>query len=166
MVYEMKLSSTGRRVEADRLGAAEQLGHGLASLVAVVLGQLVDVHADEAVGEPLVETAPELHRVLHRLLAVVEPGADRFAQHLRQVVQHLLAEIAPRDVDAERQRQARLEQPPLAEVDRLLEAERRVRQLSLVDQQARVCAPLEHLVEDLVEREGRGNGTRRGTAAT
>ena len=37
----------------------------------------------------------------------------------------VVAEVAADDVDAERQRQARLEQPPLAEVEALLEARRR-----------------------------------------
>src|SRR5512133_3263691 len=83
----------GMSVEADRLGAPEQLLDSLATLVAVVLGQLVDVHADEPVGEPLVEAAPEAHCVPHRLLTVVETGADRLAQDLRQVVQRLFAEV-------------------------------------------------------------------------
>src|ERR1051326_6410636 len=108
-------------VEPRRRRAAEQLLDRLAPLVAVVLGQLVDVHADETVGEPLVETAAALHRVAHGLLAVVEPGADRLAEHLRKLVEFLLPEVPACDVDAERQRQSRLEQPPFAEVARLLQ---------------------------------------------
>ena len=34
-------------------------------------------------------------------------------------MEHVVAEVAARDVDPERKRQARLEQPPLAEVDTL-----------------------------------------------
>ena len=64
---------------------------------------------------------------------------------------HALAEIAPGDVDAERQRQARLEQPPLAEIEHLVEAGLPVRQLALVDHEPGVGAAGRDLVEDLVE---------------
>jgi hypothetical protein len=106
---------------SERLGALQQLAHGLPALVAVVARQLVDVHADEAVGELGVEPAAELERVLHRLVAVVEPGLDRVAEHVGELEQVLGAEVAPRDVRAQRQRQPGLEQPPLAQVDDLLQ---------------------------------------------
>src|SRR6187401_2194883 len=108
-------------VKAHRLRACEQLTNRRAPLVAVVLGELVHVHPDEAIGETFVDPATELHRVLHPLLAIREPRTDRLAQDLRQVVQLLLAEVAPGDVDPERQRQTRLGEPPLAEIDRLCE---------------------------------------------
>ena len=41
----------GRLEGADRLASAKQLPDGLAALLAVVLGELVHVHADEAVAE-------------------------------------------------------------------------------------------------------------------
>src|SRR5262245_43130150 len=55
---------------ADRLAAAHQLADGLATFLAVVLGQLVHVHPDEAVAELGVEAPAELERVLHGLAAV------------------------------------------------------------------------------------------------
>jgi hypothetical protein len=51
-------------------------------------------------------------------------------------VQHVVPEVAARDVDPERKRQARLEQPPLAEVDDVVEPVRLVRELAFVDQEA------------------------------
>ncbi len=51
------------------LAAAEKLRNRLAALVAVILRQLVDVHADELVGETDVEPAAVLERILERLVA-------------------------------------------------------------------------------------------------
>ena len=62
-------------------------------------------------------------------------------------------DVAARDVDAERQRQARLEQPPLAEVEHLVQADIGERELALVDQEAIVGAPGRDLVGDLLERQ-------------
>ena len=62
-------------------------------------------------------------------------------------------DVAARDVDAERQRQARLEQPPLTEVEHLVQADVGERELALVDQEAVVGAPGGDLVGDLLERQ-------------
>ena len=67
-------------------------------------------------------------------------------------MQPLVAEVAPRHVDAERERQAGLEQPPLAEVDRLGEPLGPRTSAALVDEQPGVRAPGLHLVDDPVER--------------
>src|SRR6476659_6929359 len=96
-----ELDLDGVVVGAEALGALQQLPHGLPALVAVVARQLVDVHTDEAVGELGVQPAAELHRVLHRLFAVVEAGLDRLAQHLRKLEQILCPEVTPSDVRAE-----------------------------------------------------------------
>src|SRR5436190_5496623 len=141
------------RKRSERLAAPQKLGNGLPPLLAVVAREVVHVHADEAVGEGGVEAAAEPKRVLHRLRPVREPGFDRLLQYLREIVERLRPEIAPRHVDSERQRQARLEQPPLAEVDDLAQPFRLVRELAFVNQQPRVGAPGLHLVEDLVERD-------------
>ena len=61
-------------------------------------------------------------------------------------------DVAPRDVDAERQRQAGLEQPPLAEIEHLDEPFVFVGQLTLVDQEPRRGAP------DLTSSRMRSNG--------
>src|SRR4051794_6048961 len=147
-----ELDPNGLLVGAERLGAGKKLPHRLAALVAVVAGQLVHVHADEAVGQLGVEPAAVLERVLHRLLAVVEPGLDRLAQDVGELEQRVGPKVPPGDVRAERQRQPGLEQPPFAQVDDLLQALVLIGQLSLVDQQARVGAARHDLVDDLVER--------------
>ena len=81
---------------------------------------------------------------------MLEGGVDRRAQHIGQQVETW--HVAPHDVDSERQRHAALVEPPLAEVERLLEPRGRVRELSLVDQEPGVRASGAHLVEDPVER--------------
>ena len=121
-----------RRVPGDALGATPEPERRSSSStarppdVAVVAGQLVDVHRDEAVGRLAVDPAPEPLGVLERLVAVVEPDADRLAEHRRDVAEPL-AEVPPRGVHAERQRQAGLLLPPDAEVEHLVQARRRRR---------------------------------------
>ena len=73
------------------------------------------------------------------------------ASTLGQIVEAI--DVAARDVDAERQRQPRLEQPPLAEVEHLVQADVGERQLALVDQQAVVGPAGRNLVRDLLERK-------------
>ena len=68
-------------------------------------------------------------------------------------MQPLPAQIATGDVGPERQREAGLEQPPLAEVDHLLQALGLVGELTLVDQQPGVGLARLDRVEDLVERD-------------
>src|SRR5438094_6677311 len=82
-----ELDPNGLLVGAELLRSAQQLAHRLPAFLAVVAGELVHVHADEAVRELRVEPAPVLERVLHRLVAVVEPGLDRTAQDVRDVEQ-------------------------------------------------------------------------------
>src|SRR5829696_6342439 len=81
--------------------AAQQLVHREPPLAPVVARELVDVHRNEPVGSLAVDPAPEPQRVLHRLVAVVESGADRLAEHRGHVLE-ASAEVPPRDVDAER----------------------------------------------------------------
>src|SRR5438874_995295 len=147
-----ELDLDGLLVGAELLRPAQQLAHRLPAFLAVVAGELVHVHGDEAIGELGVQAAAELERVLHRLVAVVEPGLDRLAQNVRDVEQRARPEVATRDVRAERQRQPGVQQPPLAEVDDLLEPRIGVGQLALVDQQPRVGPAGDDLVHDPVER--------------
>src|SRR5439155_18568526 len=146
-----ELDPNGLLVGAELLRPAQQLAHRLAAFLAVVAGELVHVHADEAVGELRVQATPVLERMLHRLLAVVEPGLDRLAQDIRDVEQRARPKVATRDVRTERQRQPGVQQPPLAEVDDLLEPRIGIGQLALVDQQPRIGAAGDDLVDDLVE---------------
>src|SRR5215210_3214263 len=92
-------------VHAEPLGAPEQLPDRLPALVAIVARELVDVHADEAVAELRVETAAELKRVGHRLVAVLEARLYRLAEDHGQVLESLVADVAAGDVHPERQRE-------------------------------------------------------------
>ncbi len=87
--YRTQSISTGSWKCADRLAAAQELGHGLAALVAVVLCQFVHVHGDETVGDSGVDPPAELERVLEGLRTVVEPAADRLAKHLGDIAEHV-----------------------------------------------------------------------------
>ena len=58
----------------------KQLADGFAAVFTVVQGAVVDVHADELVGERGVEVASKLHGVGERLVAVVEGVLDAVAQ--------------------------------------------------------------------------------------
>src|SRR5215217_1839773 len=131
-----KIDADGLFERTDLLAAPEELADGLAALIAVVLREAIHVHADEAVGQATVEPASVLKGIGERLLARLQAGRDRRAKHLGEVVQHVVAEIAARDVDSERKRQSGLQKPPLAEVDHVVEPVRLVRQLALVDEKA------------------------------
>ena len=86
-------------------------------------------------------------------LAIVEPGARSTPRASRDSSCSVsVAEVAARDVDPERERQPGLEEPPLAEVDDLVQAVRPVGQLALVDEQPGLGAARRDLVDDLVER--------------
>ena len=69
-----------------------------------------------------------------------------------KVVQALV-EIPAGDVHPERQRQTGLEQPPLAQVEHLVQSVLLVGELALVDHETGVGAPRRDLVEDPVERQ-------------
>src|SRR4249920_2509267 len=146
-----ELDADGPVEGAGLLAASKKLRDRQASLFPVVLRELVDVHAHEAVGELGREPAPETEGVLERLGAVLEPGSDRLPQDLGELEQRLLPEVATSDVDPERKRKTGLEEPPLAEVDDALEPAANVRQLALVNEEARLGAAVLDLLHDLVE---------------
>src|SRR5439155_1236940 len=98
-----------------RLGE-EPLDRG-AALAAERQRELVDVHQDEPPARLLVDPPPIAHRILERLVLVRLGPGDRVAQPLRELPVHIVAQVAPHDVDAERERQAGLARPHLAEVE-------------------------------------------------
>src|SRR5579864_3350314 len=130
----------------------EELAHGLTTFIAIVERELVHVHRDEAVATSVVEAPSEAERVVERIAAVVERGIDRRAQDLRDRPHRIRAEIAADGVHAEWERQPGLEQPPLAEVEALLEPGIGIRELTFVDQETDARAAGHDLVQDLVER--------------
>src|SRR4029434_666307 len=103
-----ELDPDGLRERADLFTAAQELANRAPPFFAVVLGELVHVHADEAVGQLVVEAATELAGGLGRWLTVVEARADRLGEHVGELAQRVWPEIAPSHVRAERQRQPRV----------------------------------------------------------
>src|SRR5581483_2513552 len=133
--------ASGDELHVDvRAGAREELTDRLPALVAEVAREVVHVHADELVAALGVHAATEAERIVDRL---AEDGGD--------LSQGRVAEVAARRVDAERQRQPGLEQPPLPEVEALLEVLVAEGELSLVDEQTRLGATGGDLRQDLVE---------------
>ena len=108
--------------DAALVAHGEYLADSFAAIVAVVQGALVDVHADEAVGEVGIEVAGELHGIFQRGLAVVHGMLNAGAQSVGGDALHLSAERAADSVASKRQRQAGLLMPPYAKVEDLLQA--------------------------------------------
>src|SRR5207244_12779729 len=114
--------------------------------------EIVHGHGDEAIRDRRVDAATELEGVLESLGPIVETTLDRLAEHLGHVVKNTVAEIPASDHDAERKRQARLEQPPLTEIENLHQAVALERELALVDEETGLGAPRRNLLADLLER--------------
>ena len=87
-----ELDVHGVRDDARLDAALEEELHRLAPARAVVERPVVHVHADEAVGEVQVEPAPELKRVCHGLIAMLQAQVDRLPQQLAQPLRDALAE--------------------------------------------------------------------------
>ena len=62
-----------------------------------------------------------------------------------------LRNIFTQDIAAQRQRQTGFAFPPLAKIDNLLKTRMRIGQLSFVNDQTRIGAPVFHGVENLIE---------------
>ena len=78
--------------DAALITHGEDLADGFAAVIAIVQCALVDVHADEAVGEIGIEVARELHGVLECGFAVVHGMLDAGAQSVSGDALHLGAE--------------------------------------------------------------------------
>src|SRR5216683_3114518 len=81
----------------------EELFDGDSAVLSVVERTLVDVHADEAVGEGGVEIAGELHGVGESFVAVIERVLDAVTQRIGGGQQRLRAERAADGVASERE---------------------------------------------------------------
>src|SRR6266516_3975009 len=127
------------REQARALSPPQQLGHGATPLGTVVDGVRVHVHPDEPVGARVIESAAESLRVRERLRAVPQSVLDARFQVARDVAHERGSQVAPHHVAAEGERQAVcLLVPPLAHVDPEVQTAVAVRELSFVDQEARI----------------------------
>jgi hypothetical protein len=134
----------------------QELVDGFPAVSSVVERTLVDVHADEAVGEGGIEVASELHCVREGLFAVVKRVLDTVAEGIGRGAESFGAKRATDGVAAEGQWQAGLFAPPLTEVEELDEAVVGVSELAFVDDEARFELARGNGGDDLVEGDDRG----------
>jgi len=110
LVDEVDLGGDGD--DAALVAEVEEFVDGLAAVGAVVEGAVVDVHADEAVGEAGVEVAGKLHGVIEGLFAVVEGVLDAVFDGLGNDFHGSFAERTSDGVAAEGQDEAGSFAPP------------------------------------------------------
>ena len=146
----------GNRDDAALVAQGEELADGLAAVGTVVEGAVVDIHADEAVGQARVQVAGKLHGVVEGLLAVVEGVLDAVADGFGDDAHGVCAERAADGVAAQREHEAGGLAPPYAQVEDLVEAARGVSELALVDDETGVEVAGQDLGDDLVEGDGDG----------
>src|SRR5258707_14386196 len=99
----------------------QQLPHRLSSIVAVIERALVHIHPDKLIGGLLIKIAGELHRILQRLLAIVQRILNTLLQRRAHAGHKLRAKLAADGVPTERKRKPGELQPPLAAVEDLLQ---------------------------------------------
>src|SRR5688572_22088043 len=133
--------------EADRLPPA----------IPVVESPVVHVHPDESVGLTAVETASEAHRMVQRVLPVVESVRNAFTQMPRDFLLEVARHVLPNDVSAEGKRKPGLLQPPRSHIGDQVQALVLVGELALVDQQTGVDVARVYGLFDLVERDDDGD---------
>src|SRR5688500_2800277 len=107
---------------------------GSASALAVIERPIVDVHADEGVGLSAIETTREAHRVVERVLPVVEAVGDARAQVAGHFFLQLPRHVLAADVAAVREGETRLVEPPGAHGGDEMKPFVLVGELALVDQ--------------------------------
>src|SRR6266568_9218532 len=130
----------------------EEKANGRASAVAVVKRPVIDIHADELIGFAAIEPTRVTHRVVERVLAVIQTISDALAQVSRNFLLHVARHVLADDVAAEGKWQACLPLPPRSHVGDEMQALILVRQLPLMDQQAGIDIAAKHRLLDLIER--------------
>src|SRR6267378_856567 len=115
------------------------------AVIPVVEGSLVDVHADEFVGELGIEVAGELHGIGECFVAMINCILDAVAQRLGNAGNRLGAKRSANRVSAERQGQAGYFLPPLAQIDDALQSRLAIRQLAFVNDESSFVLAFEHL---------------------
>src|SRR6266853_6244221 len=134
----------------------EQPPNRLAAFRAVVEGALVYIHPDKFVGELSIKIASKLHGIAYRFLAMIESVLDTVAQRGRNGRHEFWPQSAPDCVAPQRQRQARHLLPPLPKVHDAVQPRLVIRELAFVDDEPSLILTLEHLRNDLIERNNFG----------
>src|SRR5438876_2178706 len=141
-----------RRDQAGPLGSGQELLDRAAAVPSVVQGVAVHVHAHELVRAGVVHPAAERLGVSEGLVPVREPVLDARLEVAGDAPHQRRAEIAAHDVAAQRQREPGFLMPPLPEVGPQVQPSIAVRELPLVNQQARLRPSRRYIILDLVER--------------
>src|SRR5258706_1932375 len=132
------LGGHGRGEEARFESAAEEKTPRLAPALSVRARPVVHVHADEPVRLLSREAAREAHRVGEGLFAVRERVDDGAREAARHAGDRLLSDVLPHHVPAEREGKAGVGLPERAEIGEEPEPLLLPRELSLLDEEARV----------------------------
>src|ERR1700716_3814589 len=151
---EVDIRAVGNDASVEAHG--KKLLNGFSAVGAVVERALVYVHSDEAISQRGVEVAGKLHGVGQGLLTVVQCVLDAIAERVGCGQKCLWSERTADCVAPERERQAGLFAPPLAEIEQLDEAVVGVGELAFVDDQAGVELARGNGGDDLIEWDDRG----------
>ena len=146
-----ELHGDGVRNEARLHAPFEEEPDRLASAIAVVEGPVVHVHAHKGVGLAAVESARVLHGVVEGRTAMLEREGDARAKVPRDFRDERRPKVLAHDVAAERERQPRFAEPPLAHVGHEVKPAVAEGELPLVDQEPQVDRALDHGILDQVE---------------
>jgi hypothetical protein len=150
LFHELEFLFVGN--QAAFVGLGEEAADGFAAFVAVIERPVVDIHADEFVGEVFAHVAGVLEGVLDGFGAMFEAVADAGFENAGDGAAIGFGEAFVDDVAAEWEREAVvLAAPPDAEVFAEDEAFVAVGELAFVDDQADVGAAVANGGEDLVE---------------
>jgi hypothetical protein len=129
----------------------EKLVDGFAAVGTVVERALVDVHADEPVGEGRIEVPGELHGIGEGLFTIVQSVLDAIAECVGCAGERFRAKRAANGVAAEGEGKASLLAPPLAEVEEFNEAVVGVGELAFVNDEACFELACDDGGDDLIE---------------
>src|SRR3954469_10281259 len=130
----------------------EEKANGTAAALAVIERPVVDIHSYESVGFVAVEAPGVPHRVIQRVLAVVEAVGNALAEMARHLPLKVGWHVLPNDVAAQGKRKSGLLQPPRSHVSDEMKTVVLVSELSLMNEETRVNFTVEHSAIDLIER--------------
>ena len=114
--------------------ALQKFVNGLAAAFAIAQRPFVHVHADKFVGHLRFHVSRELHGVIDRGFAMIERIGHALMNGAPDLQANRSPERAPHGVPAQRQRQPGLLDPPLSQVDHLVQSHLRKIQLPLMNQ--------------------------------
>ena len=132
---------------------AEKTADGFASFVAVIERPMVDIHADEFIGEVAAHVAGILQCVLHGFGTMIEAELDAGRKRVGNFLARRKVEFFIDDIAAERQRQAVIFlSPPNAQIFADDESFVFVGELAFVNDEADIGRAAFHGLKNLIER--------------